>query len=55
MEDFLQNVAVHVALALEAISILVIAIGGVDAISRLIGPLWRRQTTHGVRRAAWLS
>jgi len=55
MEDLFQNIASHVALALEAISIVVIAIGGVEAIYRVFWPLLHRQMTQGVRRTAWLS
>lgn len=54
MEDFLQIVAQHVALVLEAISILLIAYGALEAAIRVIGPQLRRMNTHGVRRAAWL-
>ena len=54
MEDLFQSVAVHVALTLEAISILVITIGGVEAVYRVFWPLMHRRMTHGVRRAAWL-
>jgi uncharacterized membrane protein len=55
MEHVLQNFAVHVALALEGISIVVIALGGVEAAYRVFWPFLRRQVTQGLRRAAWLS
>ena len=55
MEYFLQNFAIHVALVLEAISIVVITIGGAEAAYRVFWPLLRRQVTQGLRRAAWLS
>lgn len=55
METWLQNVAEHIALALEAISILIISLGGIEALYRTLWPLLRRQATHGMRRGAWLS
>ena len=55
MEDLFRDVATPVALSLEAISILVIAIGGLEAMYRVSWPLLQRQVTHGVRRAVWLS
>ena len=54
MEDLFQGIAMQVALSLEAVSILVILIGGVEAFLRLALPLLRRKVTHGLRRAAWL-
>ena len=50
MEFFLQNFAIHVALVLEAISIVVITIGGAEAAYRVFWPLLRRQVTQGLRR-----
>lgn len=55
MEDLLQNVAGHIALALEAVSILIITVGGIEALCRTAWPLLRRQWSHGTRRGAWLS
>lgn len=55
MEGSLQNAAELIALVLEAISILVISLGGIEALYRTLWPLLRRQITHGMRRAAWLS
>lgn len=55
MEDIFKNVAIYVALALEAISILVVAVGGLEAAYRSLWPLLRGRVTHGMRRAAWLS
>lgn len=54
MEDMLRIVAVQAALLLEAAAITVIAIGGVEAICRVLWPLLQRRMTHGVRRVAWL-
>lgn len=55
MEDMFQAFAESVALALEAISILVVATGGIEACWRLLRPMVRGQVSHGARRAAWLS
>lgn len=55
MEDALQIAAGHVALALEAISMLVILVGGVEALYRTLWQMFRRHMAHGMRRAAWLS
>lgn len=56
MEENFQILAEYVALALEAISILIVAAGGVEATWRLLRPrMMRGGFTHGVRREAWLS
>lgn len=55
MEDLFKNIAEHVALGLEAVSILVVAIGGLQAAYLSIWPLLRGQVSHGMRRTAWLS
>ena len=55
MEELLQTVARNAALALEAIAILVIALGALEAAYRIFRPLLQRRFTHGTRRAAWLS
>lgn len=55
MEENFQLLAEYVALALEALSILIVAIGGVEATWRLLKPRLRGGITHGVRREAWLS
>lgn len=55
MEDLFQIIAIHVALALEGLAILLIAIGGLEATYRVFWPLLRRRMTHGLRRVAWLS
>jgi uncharacterized membrane protein len=54
MESLLQSGAEHVALLLEAISILLITYGALEAAVRVLVPLFRRINTHGIRRAAWL-
>jgi uncharacterized membrane protein len=55
VESLFQSIAIHVALVLEGAAILVIAIGAVEAAHGVMWPLVRRNMTHGVRRAAWLS
>lgn len=55
MEENFQILAEYVALALEAISILIVAIGGVEATWRMLKPRFHGGITHGVRREAWLS
>ena len=54
MEELLKSFAAHVALALEALSVIVIAIGGAQAAWASLWPLVTRRATHGVRRLAWL-
>lgn len=55
MEEVFKTFAEYIALALEAISILVVAIGGLEAAYRSLWPMLRGQVSHGERRAAWLS
>ena len=54
METLFQDVANSVALALESLSVLMIAIGAVESLYRILLPKIRRADTHGARRAAWL-
>jgi uncharacterized membrane protein len=49
-----KELAAPVALALEALSVLVIAIGGAEAAYKSLWPLVTGRATHGVRRRAWL-
>ena len=55
MEEIFRELSQAVALALEAISVLMIAIGAVEGIVRIIVPLLRNRATQGMRRAAGLS
>ena len=55
MEAVLEILAEHVALSLEMISILIVAIGGLEAAYLALWPTLRGRVTHGARRAAWLS
>ena len=52
MEELLTTVAEYVALSLEAISVLVVAYGGIEAVYRLLRPFQR--VTHTTRRDIWL-
>src|SRR5262249_5961091 len=49
-----KEIAAPVALALEALSVLVIAIGGAQAAYESLRPLLGGRATHGARRQAWL-
>lgn len=55
MEEWFAGITKHIALALEAISVILIAIGGMDASWRLLNPGNAGKETQGVRRDAWLS
>jgi uncharacterized membrane protein len=54
MELIFQTIAIHIALLLEATSILLISFGALEALLRILSPLIRRVNADGVRRAAWL-
>ena len=55
MEELFRTLSEYVALALEAISVLAIGIGAIDATIRFLPALRFRRGSHGARRAAWLS
>jgi uncharacterized membrane protein len=55
MEEFFKIFAESVALGLEATSILVVAVGGLEAAYLSLWPLLRGRITHVQRREAWLS
>src|SRR5688500_6062158 len=55
MEPVLEVFAEYVALSLEMISILVVAIGGLEAAYQSLWPMLRGSVSHGVRRTAWLN
>src|SRR5688572_23422065 len=55
MEEALKAVSGNVAVVLEALSVLTIAIGACEAPLRLVPVLWRLGASHGARRSAWLS
>jgi uncharacterized membrane protein len=55
LEELVKAVAAYVALGLEALSILAIASGGLEAAYRCLPPLLGRRLTHANRREAYLS
>ena len=54
MEAMFREISQGIALALEAISVLMIAIGAIEALAKILLPLLRNDATQGRRRAAWL-
>lgn len=55
MEAVFKAIAENIAISLEAISVLVVAIGALEAAYRSLWPLLHGHVPHGVRRIAWLS
>ena len=55
MEELFREISGGIALALEAVSVLMISIGALLALSQIVIPLLRNAATQGIRRAAWLS
>ena len=55
MEVYFRELASYVALALEALSVLMIALGGVESLYQILVPMVRHTATQGARRAAWLT
>lgn len=55
MEAAVSAVASFVALALEGMAILLIALGGFEAVARTVWSSLRRGETDGARRHTWLS
>jgi uncharacterized membrane protein len=53
MEELLKNFASHVALAVEAVAVLVIAAGSLEAFIGLLGAGVGKRATHGARKAVW--
>jgi uncharacterized membrane protein len=53
MEQLLKNLASHVALAVEAVAVLVIAAGSLEAFIGLLGVGVGKRATHGARKAVW--
>jgi uncharacterized membrane protein len=54
MEELLGQFAAHVALVLEAISVLLVAIGAAEATVRTLWPALTGRATQASRREAWL-
>ncbi|WP_457095733.1 DUF1622 domain-containing protein [Lysobacter sp. P5_B9] len=55
METYFRELAGYVALALEALSVLMIALGGVESLFQILMPMARHTATQGARRTAWLT
>lgn len=55
MEELLSIAAGYIALALEAISVLVVAFGGIEAVYRMLQAPLRGYAGHAKRRDIWLS
>jgi uncharacterized membrane protein len=54
VEDLFNGFAASIALAIEAVAVLVIAFGAAEATVRLVGPLLRRSNVTAQRRDVWL-
>jgi uncharacterized membrane protein len=55
MEEIFRDLSSYVALALEVLSVLMIAMGAIEAMWQMLPAIVRGRTSHGVRRAAWMS
>ncbi len=55
VEELFVEISEYVALALEALSVITIFIGAIDAVFRMLPALRVRRGSHGARRSAWLS
>jgi uncharacterized membrane protein len=53
MEAFFREVAGTASLLVEAMAVLVVAYGAVEAMAKLIGLALTPATSHGVRKAIW--
>src|SRR5438034_9608870 len=54
MEALLHEIAHYVALLLEAIAILVIAFGGIEALINILRLMFERRASNIQKRAVWL-
>ena len=54
MEQLLKTAAEYVALSLEAVSVLVVAVGGIEAVYRMLQPMLPGYVTHTTRRDIWM-
>lgn len=55
MVEMFRTASEYVALGLECLSVITIAVGAIEAMYRVAPALRFRLGSHGVRRAAWLS
>ena len=54
MEEVLKTIAMYVALALEAVAIVVIVVGAVEAVIGIVGAMFRGHASNADKRAVWL-
>ena len=54
MEEWLQELAGHIALVVEAAAVLIIAYGAIEAFIGVAGTVVRRPITLGARKTTWL-
>ena len=54
MEALFRELGGYIVLVLEAVSVLMIVIGAMEAVWRLLQGFVHRQVSHDVRREAWL-
>ncbi len=54
MEEVLKTIAMYVALALEAVAIVVIVVGAVEAVIGIFGAMFRGHASNADKRAVWL-
>lgn len=55
MESYFSSIASYVALALELASVVMVALGGIEAAWHAFRPLFGGRSVLGARRTAWLS
>jgi uncharacterized membrane protein len=53
MEELFHQLAGYIALAVEAVAVLVVAAGAAEAFVRILGILARPGTSHGARKETW--
>ena len=54
MEEVLKTIAMYVALALEAVAIVVIVVGAVEAVIGIFGACFEGTSSNADKRAVWL-
>ena len=53
MEEMLGSLAIAVAIGVEAIAVLIVAYGSIEAFLQLVAVMLRPRTSHGERKALW--
>jgi uncharacterized membrane protein len=54
MEDVLKNIAAYVSLGLQAVAILLIVIGAIEAVINICRVMLERRVANADKRAVWL-